>query len=340
MVVRVASYNTALSRDKAGELKQAIISGSDKQVLATERLLEHINADIILLNEVDYDAIEPLVERLALQQNYPYAFYLPVNTGQASGRDFDKDGLCSDVGADALGFGYFPGQYGMLLLSRFAIDHKASRSFQHFLWRDMPSAKMPQHPDGGAWFNKQDLDVLPLSSKSHWDVVIEIGERKLHCLCSHPTPPVFDGVERRNACRNHDEIRFWSDYLSTKNYFYDDQGRQGGFLGENFVLLGDLNASSKEGDAYKEAIEQLLKHPKMGRYPFPTSVGGKQHSPRANNSPYHTAVWRMQADYVRLSQGLKLINQGVFWPVPQDPLAQLLKHTSDHRLVFADLSHI
>ena len=56
--------------------------------------------------------------------------------------------------------------------------------------------------------------MLPLSSKNHWDVPVRIGKRTLHLLISHPTPPAFDGPEDRNGKRNHDEIRFWRDYLT------------------------------------------------------------------------------------------------------------------------------
>ena len=35
----------------------------------------------------------------------------------------------------------------------------------------------------------------------------------VHFLVSHPTPPTFDGAEDRNGTRNHDEIRFWADYI-------------------------------------------------------------------------------------------------------------------------------
>jgi len=34
-----------------------------------------------------------------------------------------------------------------------------------------------------------------------------MGGQVIHILASHPTPPVFDGVEDRNGRRNHDEIR-------------------------------------------------------------------------------------------------------------------------------------
>lgn len=62
------------------------------------------------------------------------------------------------------------------------------------------------------------LQVLRLSSKSHWDVPIDIplGDgvtQRVHMLLHHPTPPAFDGQEGRNLRRNHDEIRLFADYV-------------------------------------------------------------------------------------------------------------------------------
>ena len=46
----------------------------------------------------------------------------------------------------------------------------------------------------------------------------------MHLLVAHPTPPTFDGAEDRNGTRNHDEIRFWADYVrpARGHYMYDD----------------------------------------------------------------------------------------------------------------------
>ncbi|MDQ3106173.1 MAG: GAF domain-containing protein, partial [Actinomycetota bacterium] len=60
----------------------------------------------------------------------------------------------------------------------------------------------------GRRYSQAERDVLRLSSKSHWDVTLNIGGTLVHALVSHPTPPVFDGTEDRNGKRNHDEIRF------------------------------------------------------------------------------------------------------------------------------------
>jgi hypothetical protein len=52
----------------------------------------------------------------------------------------------------------------------------------------MPGALIPP-----GWFTPAELAAVRLSSKSHWDLPIEIGRRTVHFLVSHPTPPTFDG---------------------------------------------------------------------------------------------------------------------------------------------------
>ena len=82
----------------------------------------------------------------------------------------------------------------------------------------MPGALLPDDPstpEPADWYSPDELDVFRLSSKSHWDVPVRLPDgRILHLLASHPTPPVFDGSEDRNGRRNHDEIRFWADYVT------------------------------------------------------------------------------------------------------------------------------
>jgi hypothetical protein len=109
--------------------------------------------------------------------------------------------------------------------------------------------------------------------------------------------------------------------------------------GGDFVLLGDLNASPYEGDSDRTAIQNLLAHPAMSTIGFPPSRGGVEHSPKvdAKHSAYHTAVWRMQADYVRPSRLLETVGQAVFWPDSFDNQHSLLSNTSDHRLVYLDV---
>lgn len=337
------------------ELTQALKQNS-LQIRNIAEIIQRIRPDIILLNEFDrvnnkHDNIRYFIDHyLGKKQNgqesitYPYFYQGPVNTGVKINSDLNKDGIVNQQPSDTHGFGYFEGHFGMVLLSKYPIDEKAIRTFQHFKWHDMPNALMPIDPSTQRpWFSDKVWRELRLSSKSHWDVPINVNGRKIHILASHPTPPVFDGPENRNGKRNHDEIRFWKDYIHGKqsDYIYDDNGLKGGLASNKpFIILGDQNASSVEGDAINASIKALITNEKL-QDPMPTSVGGKLHNENNDNAQYHTAYWGMRADYVLPSTlDFTIKNSGVFWPKKDDDTYRLIKDraaSSDHRLVWVDL---
>ncbi|MFT7287573.1 MAG: hypothetical protein ACI87W_001687 [Halieaceae bacterium] len=369
-VLRVATFNVSMEggnyvgkgvSPSGHELPAALSNSEHPQIANIAEIIQRVRPDVILLNEFDYHpdsdkGVRPFLERYLTQPqagtepiDYPYFYQGPVNTGVDSGMDLDRDGKASGTGNDAFGYGLYPGQYGMLLLSRYPIDTTAIRSFQGFLWKNMPDNLMEdmRTENGELWYPPAVQEKLRLSSKSHWDVPVSINGRTLHILASHPTPPVFDGPEDRNGRRNHDEIRFWADYISdgdTPGYIRDDGDRMGGLRSERFVILGDLNASMEEGDARREGIAALLGHEKVRRGLLPTSDGGRANRADSTLSPTHTASWGMRADYVIPSKaGWRVIDAGVFWPTPDDPLFRLVKKrsaSSDHRLVWMDLEMI
>ena len=293
---------------------------------------------------------------------FPWVYTAPVNTGVMSGLDLDQDGKANSGPGDAYGFGSFPGQYGMALLSKFPIDKAKIRTFQKLKWSAMHMALRPVHPNGEPWYSDEIWSQLRLSSKSHWDVPIQTSEGVfIHVLASHPTPPVFDGPEDRNGRRNHDEIRFWSDYISEDpqktSYIQDDLGQCGGLArNERFVILGDLNADPHDGDSYPGAVQQLLSHPLILQTPTPKSIGGAVWSSlqrgvndnAAGPASEDTADFNdqftgnLRVDYVLPSrEGSTIINTGVFWPAPDSKWSYLVEHptrsTSDHRMVWIDI---
>ncbi len=267
-------------------------------------IIQRVHPDILLLQEFDFDAAGASLA--AFQANYlgrsqqgqapldyPYTFFTESNTGIPSGHDFDNDGRIAG-GGDALGFGEFPGQYAMVLLSRFPIDTKRVRTFRKFLWRDMPGALLPDDPATAAtadWYSPQELAVLPLSSKNHWDVPVKIGKRTVHLLISHPTPPAFDGPEDRNGRRNHDEILFWRDYITAgaNGYIRDDRGRRGGLERDAFLIMGDLNSDPVDGGSLHDAIEGLLGHVRIAATPAPHSAGAVEASSTQARCEHHAA---------------------------------------------------
>jgi hypothetical protein len=371
--LRVATFNASLNRTEAGELVRDLSTGDDARARTIAEIVQRADADVILLNEFDYapataehSAAADLFRDnyLAVPQNgapaidYPYAFVAPSNTGIPSGFDLNNDGVVGG-GDDALGFGAYEGQYGMLVLSKHPIVDDRVRTFQNFLWQDMPGALLPDDPatpEPADWYSPEELAVLPLSSKSHWDVPVSVNGSIVHVLASHPTPPTFDGAEDRNGLRNHDEIRFWADYVSPGRgaYIRDDAGGRGGLRGTSFVIVGDQNADPVDGDSVDAAIDQLLGHRRI-RDPRPTSHGAAEaatlqgganaaHSgdPALDTADFaDTAPGNLRADYVLPSITLPVRDAGVFWPAQSDPLSALTGvfpfPSSDHRLVWVDV---
>lgn len=369
--VRVATYNLSLNRAAAGQLVADLSTGTNAQAATVAEIIQRTNPDVVLLNEFDYVAGGVAADLfrenyLEVSQNgaapveYPYAFVAPSNTGIPSGFDLNNNGAVGGPD-DALGFGFFEGQYGMAVLSKYPIEAEDVRTFQNFLWKDMPGALLPDDPatpEPADWFTPEELDVVRLSSKSHWDVPVKVGGTTIHVLVSHPTPPTFDGAEDRNGRRNHDEIRFWADYItpSDSGYIVDDAGTQGGIDGgEPFVILGDQNADPLDGDSFDSAILQLLEHPRI-EDPRPTSAGaieaaalqGGANLTHEGDPAYDTADFadgapgNLRADYVLPSVArLQVTDAGVFWPPAADPLSSLTGTfpfpSSDHRLVWVDL---
>ena len=362
--LRIATFNASLNRGEAGALRRELATPDQLQPAHVASIIRAVQPDLLLINEFDHDAEAPQGQRAIdlfhdnyLRGDYPHRFTAPVNTGVPSGIDLDRNGRVGGAN-DALGFGLFPGQYGMVVYSRLPIANTRVRSFREFLWRDMPNSLLPLD-----WYGPEARNVLRLSSKSHWDLPVMLptkaGEppRLLHFLVSHPTPPAFDGPEDRNGRRNHDEIRLWADYISPARsaYLRDDVGRRGGLPpAASFVIAGDLNSDPLDGGSVPGAIDQLLQHPRVQREVAvgalaPRSVrareialrqGGRNREHRGD-ATLDTADFddggsgpgNLRVDYLLPSTDLEICRSGVYWP-DDDVLAR----SSDHRLVWLDIA--
>lgn len=357
--VRFATWNTSLFDPVAGGLVARLERG-DEAAKNIAALLQRQRPDVVLLNEFDYDAAQraaELFQRRYLEVpqagqapiRYDYRYLAPVNTGEPSGLDLDNDGR-TDGPNDAWGYGTHPGQYGMLVLSRFPIDALAVRSFRHFLWKDLPAARRPLHPDGTPWHDDAIWAQLRLSSKSHWDVPIRTALGTVHFLVSHPTPPVFDGPEDRNGARNADEIALWNHYLSDPDaaWLCDDRGACGGLAADaRFVLAGDLNADRDDGDGRREAIAALLDNPRVDAAFVPRSEGAgpaavgygfeRRGDVSAHTGDFGPRSGTLRIDYLLPSQGFSILAGGVFWPLEGAPEAEWTRVT-DHHMVWLDLA--
>ena len=367
--LRVASYNVSLFDEDTGGLVQRLELGN-AQARRVAAVLQKLRPDIVLLNEFDHDPegrAADLFQRRYLEQpqagggeplHYPYRYLAPVNTGVPSGLDLDGSGSVGgegrERGNDAWGYGLHPGQYGMLLLSKHPIDAARARTFQLLKWSAMPGARRPIDPVTGHPFHSDAVwRQLRLSSKSHWDVPVRTPLGVVHVLASHPTPPAFDGPERRNVLRNHDEIRLWREYLSPDasqaSWLCDDGGRCGGLDAQaRFVILGDLNNDPVDGAGDHDAIVALLEHPRVLRHAPPRSDGADLASRTDPGNAAHRGthahdtgrfgprVGNLRLDYALPSTGFRLAGSGVFWPPPGHPDEEIAA-ASDHHLVWVDL---
>ena len=371
--IRIATFNVSLNRKEQGQLVRELKAG-DEQAKRIATIVQLVAPDVLLANEVDYSNGEAakLFKDLYLLKSSAnewktqpssmvHLFTAPVNTGVPSGLDLNLNGRTADSD-DSWGYGAFPGQYGMAVYSRFPISEKQVRSFQMFRWSQMPNAKRPKLVDKATgqekFFHSDEVwNKLRLSSKSHWDVPMEINGTTLHVIASHPTPPVFDGLEDRNGCRNHDEIRLIRDYVSGTSdgsYLVDDKGKSGPLAADSsFVILGDLNSDPKDGSGISQGIIDLLSSKRVLSDFVPESQGaveatqaqGKANLKHKGNAANDTGDFNdnepgnLRIDFVLPSANCKVVNGGVFWPAGQKlkDIDPKLADASDHHLVWLDI---
>lgn len=361
--VRFATFNMALERRESGALTAELRTGQCEPAKKLAEIIQIVRPDILLVNEIDRDDRGENLELfhslyLQVSQNgrppltYPHRYFPQTNTGVDSGADLNGNGELHEPD-DAFGFGRFPGQYGMAVLSLHPIITEEVRTFQKFRWQDMPEAKWPQLPSGEHYYSAESRELFRLSSKNHVVLPIQTPRGLIQFLVAHPTPPVFDGPEDRNGLRNHDEIRLLADLLDPQrgSYLVDDQGRRGSLPDDSrFVIAGDMNADPIDGDSTNRCIEQLLANPKVHSTFIPASAGGGHHGARqgAKNSqhrgdPTHDTAdfndettGNLRVDYVLPSKNLECLAAGVFWPTPDQPENELAG-VSDHRLVWVDV---
>jgi hypothetical protein len=320
---------------------EQLLDGTDARLRDLAEVIQILAPDILLLNEVAYDypgdvpgepeglngqrfADHYLAVGQGGQAAIQYTAYTwPSNTGVHTGFDLDNNGFVDPIpennpninwwGNDCHGFATFPGQFAMTLLVRddapLEVLAAQARTFRLFLWKDMPGYLEVTDPfnNNAPWYTQAELDVLRLSSKSHWDVPVRLPDGSLlHVLASHPTPPVFDTLEDRNGKRNHDEIRFWADYVLDEPYFYDDLGGAGGLATDRaFVILGDLNADPVDGASFDNPIGNLIApNPEVN---FLSPAG----APIPGYDDTDTAFFGLRVDYALPSDELEVVGTGV-----------------------------
>jgi endonuclease/exonuclease/phosphatase family metal-dependent hydrolase len=356
---------------------QQVQQPGDEQAEAAARVVQEVDPDVLVVNELANNIQEGTVddtvptEQTNIQAfvdnylsepqeknlegiDYEHTLQPESNTGllPETDYDFNKDGESGQRPGDAFGFGFYPGQYAFGIASKFPFDEDAIRSFQEFLWADMPGNLIPVAGDDGVvtedppsedetaiYLVEEELDAFRLSSKTHIDVPFDVDGETVHGLFSHPTPTGFDFQNNFNGRWNHDENRFWADYVAGADYIYDDSGTHGGLDDEaSYVLLGDMNAGPGD-EPLDPATKYFVDNDDFNSRSLPTSPGGA-----TLGNQYATANFGgdgSKVDWVLPSPDLSKRASSVVWPNPdanKRGLADDAIAASDHRLVWADVA--
>ncbi len=328
--LRIATWNSELSRDGPGLLLRDILRGDDAQADAAAQTIAEVAPDIVLLQNVDYDmelrALTALRDLIAAQGlRYAHLYAGMPNTGMATGLDMDGDGRLGEP-EDAQGYGAFLGQGGMAILSRYPVDTDAVQDLSGVLWRDVPQALLPV-VEGAPFPSAQAQNVLRLADVAQWAVPVLHDTGRVTLLAFHANAPVFDGPEDRNGRRNHDQLRFWQHYLD---------GAFGPAPEARFVLLGHANQDPNKSEGIKAGIRGLLSDPRVTD-PVPLRGDAPPGAP-----PEATVDWprvdpsQMRVSYVLPSRDWAVVASGVHWPMTGEG-ARVAELASRHRMVWVDL---
>lgn len=328
--LRIATYNADLSASGPGLLLHDLLKTDlPAQRAAAVQGVAALKADVILLTGIDYDlkgeALAALVARLAAAgATYPYSLPLRPNTGVPTGRDLDGNGLLGEA-RDAQGWGRFPGEGGMAILSRLPLGPDV-RDFSNFLWADLPSNLMPNTDPA--------RDIQRLHTTGAFEIPVGLPDGKtLRLLAFYASPPVFDGPEDRNGRRNHDEAAFWL-HLLAGDLPYDPPAPP-------FVLLGQTSLDPIDGEGRPRALQALLAHPAL-QDPRPRGATGRVDPGQKGDPALDTALYDglggLRVEVILPSADLVVEGAGVIWPPENDPRAVPLATASRHRPLWVDIA--
>ncbi len=294
--------------------------------------------DILAIQGFDYDhdlvALNQLKDRLVkLDHAMPFHFSAEPNSGRSTGFDLDRDGRFGEP-EDAEGFGHYPGQGGMALLSRFPIDRDSARDFSRLSWSDLPDHSVPQSGAAQPYYRVEEMDMLPLHSVSAWAVPVNVHGKTLWVLSGKSSTPVFDGSEDRNGLRNADQARFWHSVIKGDAY----QGWQ--LPQQHFAFLGGLNADPADGEGKSPAFLKFLQDHRI-QDPHPRARQNVVERDPMHRGPANedTTRWRrnpgpgdLRVDYVLPSADLVVKDAGIMRPAAggEDDLPR-------HFLVWVDI---
>lgn len=307
--VRLLHYNIK-------ELDSSKINMNTSQIKDVAKLTAKYSADIISLNEIQFDKINvptsqyqtegKNIEKLnkLLSLNFPYSTFAEANTGKNAKTKSDgtyfiaPDSQEARDHADEVNFGTMPGQYSTGALFKYKIVEQ--KIITDLKWKEFnPKADLSQYktPTG-----KDFPEDMKLFDKSFSDITLEIGSKKLHLILLHTVPSYHFGNPRSiNDFRNAEQLRFLEWYTTRKTDFSVNLAKINPLEAKDYYLIvGDLNVdindqSSEGSSVLKRIIKKSNSWIRPDKLTFTNESGNFAPSPM-----------RLLLDYIIVSKNIRV----------------------------------
>ncbi|MEM7778546.1 MAG: endonuclease/exonuclease/phosphatase family protein [Pseudomonadota bacterium] len=317
--------NTELERNGPGLFLRDILR-DEADIIAAAQLIARSQADVVVLQGLDWDHGQAALSAFRQSVNglggqFDTQFTLVPNAGKPTSLDLDGDGYLRGA-ADAEGFGAFPGQGGMAVLSRWPVE--LEHDFTDLVWSQMPDTAILANDPG--------FEERRLSSFGHWVLRVTPDDAKpFTVMAFHASPPVFDGPEDLNGRRNRDETLLWVHLLDGRLNAPPPKDR--------FAVAGVANADPFDGDARRDGIHALLRHKAIQDTRPRDDIGrhlavadGGVNTKHAGDPAMDTANWsddgpgNLRVDYVLPSADWRVAGSGILWAEPDEDGIPALRH--------------
>jgi hypothetical protein len=311
--IKVVHYNIK-------ELTTNKIVNQSEQVRTALNLIKPIKADLLSLNEVQYDLanvpilgmpgdglnLARLNKSISIGSHH---FLGRANTGGAAkkksnGYYHGQVNAKTRKMADPVNFGVFPHQYSTGLISKYEIVNAIE--YRNLRWKDhFPDRDLSQFRDA----NGQKLkDDILLFDKSFIHLTVMINSMPIEVVLLHTVPAFHFGNKRTmNYARNEDQLHFLKWFLTGKiNTSFNPDGIKPLGVKSRFVAMGDWNVDLKNKSASgAKVLSSLFKEVSLWMAsPTYTHEGSGF---RPNNL-------RMTLDYIVTSRNIKVLDGGILKP--------------------------
>lgn len=321
----MASDQITLLHYNIKELDTTKLNPDNKQLKAVNEVVSEHNADLLSINEVQYDFpnvpsidyqsegknLDKLRSLLGLNE-LKYISFNPANTGlnakpNAQGVYFSKPNTAeARKHADQVNFGTLPGQYSSGLMSKYKI--KSQKILSKIKWKDFnPGIELKTFKLASG---KEFPETAELFDKNFSDIVLDVNGKDLHVIILHTVPSYHFGNKfSPNYLRNRDQLRFLEWYLTGSTDIKVNIDIKPLNKNDYYVATGDWNTAydSKENPG-SEILRSLYKKSQL--WLKSTSELSFTNEGRG----YGKKPQRLMLDYIAYSQNIEMLKGQILHP--------------------------